>query len=92
MRIVIAGAGNVGTHLAKLLAGENQDIILLDESEDKLSHMDSSFDLLTIQESPVSFRGLKEAGADTADLFVAVTPDESRNLLSCQLAHNLGAK
>ena len=92
MKIVIAGAGNVGTHLAKLLAGENQDIILIDESEDKLSRMDSSFDLLTIQESPVSFRGLKEAGADTADLFVAVTPDESRNLLSCQLAHNLGAK
>ena len=92
MKIVIAGAGNVGTHLAKLLAGENQDIILIDESEDKLSRMDSSFDLLTIQESPVSLRGLKEAGAGSADLFVAVTPDESRNLISCQLAHMLGAK
>ncbi len=92
MRIVIAGAGNVGTHLAKLLAGENQDIILIDESEDKLSRMDSSFDLMTIQESPVSLYGLKEAGAGAADLFVAVTPDESRNLISCQLAHFLGAK
>jgi len=92
MRIVIAGAGNVGIHLAKLLAGENQDIILMDESEHKLSRLDSSFDLLTIQESPVSLRGLKEAGADRADLFVAVTPDESRNLISCQLAHYLGAK
>ena len=92
MRIVIAGAGNVGIHLAKLLAGENQDIILLDESEHKLSRLDSSFDLLTIQESPVSLRGLKEAGADKADLFVAVTPDESRNIISCQLAHYLGAK
>ena len=85
MRIVIAGAGNVGTHLAKLLAGENQDIILIDESEDKLNRMDSSFDLMTIQESPVSLYGLKEAGAGAADLFVAVTPDESRNLISCQL-------
>ena len=92
MRIVIAGAGNVGIHLAKLLAGENQDIILLDESEHKLSRLDSSFDLLTIQESPVSLHGLKEAGADKADLFVAVTPDESRNIISCQLAHYLGAK
>ncbi|MBR5935879.1 MAG: Trk system potassium transporter TrkA [Bacteroidaceae bacterium] len=92
MRIVIAGAGNVGIHLAKLLAGENQDIILMDESEHKLSRLDSSFDLLTIQESPVSLRGLKEAGADKADLFVAVTPDESRNIISCQLAHYLGAK
>jgi trk system potassium uptake protein TrkA len=92
MKIVIAGAGNVGIHLAKLLSGENQDITLIDESEHKLSRLDSSFDLLTIQESPLSFHGLKEAGADSADLFVAVTPDESRNLMSCQLAHYLGAK
>ena len=92
MKIVIAGAGNVGIHLAKLLAGENQDITLIDESEHKLSRLDSSFDLLTIQESPLSFHGLKESGADSADLFVAVTPDESRNLMSCQLAHYLGAK
>ena len=82
----------MGIHLAKLLAGENQDIILIDESEQKLSRLDSSFDLLTIQESPVSLNGLKEAGAGSADLFVAVTPDESRNLISCQLAHYLGAK
>ena len=92
MKIVIAGAGNVGIHLAKLLAGENQDITLIDESVHKLSRLDSSFDLLTLQESPLSFHGLKEAGADSADLFVAVTPDESRNLMSCQLAHYLGAK
>ena len=92
MKIVIAGAGNVGIHLAKLLADENQDITLIDESEQKLSRLDSSFDLLTIQESPVSLHGLKEAGAGNADLFVAVTPDESRNLISCQLAHYLGAK
>ena len=92
MRIVIAGAGNVGIHLAKLLSDESQDIILIDESEHKLSRLDSSFDLLTIQESPVSLHGLKEAGAGSADLFVAVTPDESRNLISCQLAHYLGAK
>ena len=92
MKIVIAGAGNVGIHLAKLLAGENQDIILIDESPEKLARLDSSFDLLTIQESPVSLHGLKEAGAGSADLFVAVTTDESRNLISAQLAHHLGAK
>ena len=92
MKIVIAGAGNVGIHLAKLLAGENQDITLIDESPEKLARLDSSFDLLTIQESPVSIRGLKEAGAGDADLFVAVTTDESRNLISAQLAHDLGAK
>lgn len=92
MRIVIAGAGNVGTHLAKLLSGENQDITLIDESEEKLGRLESNFDLMTIQDSPVSLRGLKEAGTGDADLFVAVTPDESRNLIACQLAHYLGAK
>ena len=92
MKIVIAGAGHVGIHLAKLLAGENQDIVLIDESPEKLARLDSSFDLLTIQESPVSLHGLKEAGAGSADLFVAVTTDESRNLISAQLAHHLGAK
>ena len=92
MKIVIAGAGNVGIHLAKLLAGENQDIVLIDESPEKLARLDSSFDLLTIPESPVSLQGLKEAGAGSADLFVAVTTDESRNIISAQLAHHLGAK
>lgn len=92
MRIVIAGAGNVGTHLAKLLSGENQDITLIDENEERLGRLESNFDLMTIQDSPVTLRGLKEAGTGDADLFVAVTPDESRNLIACQLAHYLGAK
>ncbi|MBO7261047.1 MAG: Trk system potassium transporter TrkA [Bacteroidaceae bacterium] len=92
MKIVIAGAGNVGTHLAKLLSGENQDIILIDEDEDKINRLNSNFDLLTIDGSPTSFVDLREAGVSNADLFVAVTPDESRNLLACQLAHELGAK
>ena len=92
MRIVISGAGNVGTHLAKLLSGENQDITLIDENEERLGRLESNFDLMTIQDSPVTLRGLKEAGTGDADLFVAVTPDESRNLIACQLAHYLGAK
>ncbi|MCQ2057448.1 MAG: Trk system potassium transporter TrkA [Bacteroidaceae bacterium] len=92
MKIIIAGAGNVGTHLAKLLSVESQDIVLIDDSEDRLGQMGSSFDLLTIQESPVSIDGLREAGTGSADLFVAVTPDESTNLISCQIAHSLGAK
>lgn len=92
MKIVIAGAGNVGTHLAKLLSGENQDIILIDEDEEKINRLDSNFDLLTIDGSPTSFVDLREAGVENADLFVAVTPDESRNLVACQIAHTLGAK
>lgn len=92
MRIVIAGAGDVGTHLAKLLSGESQDITLIDESQDRLGGLDSNFDLLAVTASPTSIRDLKEAEAGKADLFVAVTPDESRNIVACQLAHNLGAQ
>ena len=92
MKIIIAGAGNVGTHLAKLLSREKQDIILMDDDEEKLSALSSNFDLLTVTASPSSISGLKEVGVKEADLFIAVTPDESRNMTACMLATNLGAK
>ena len=52
MKIIIAGAGNVGTHLAKLLSREKQDIILMDDNEEKLSALSANFDLLTVAASP----------------------------------------
>ncbi|WP_368180665.1 Trk system potassium transporter TrkA [Bacteroides caccae] len=92
MKIIIAGAGNVGTHLAKLLSREKQDIILMDDDEEKLTALSSNFDLLTVTASPSSISGLKEVGVKEVDLFIAVTPDESRNMTACMLATNLGAK
>jgi K+ transport systems, NAD-binding component len=92
MKIIIAGAGAVGTHLAKLLSQEKQEIVLMDENEDKLIAMDTSFDLMTVCASPTSISGLKDAGIAEADLFIAVTPDESRNMTACMLASSLGAK
>ena len=92
MKIIIAGAGNVGTHLAKLLSREKQDIILMDDDEEKLTALSSNFDLLTVTASTSSISGLKEVGVKEADLFIAVTPDESRNMTACMLATNLGAK
>ena len=92
MKIIIAGAGAVGTHLAKLLAGEDQDIILIDEDQEKLGKMSSNLDMMTVNYSPTSINGLKEAGVANADLFIAVTPDESRNMTACMLAKSLGTK
>ena len=92
MKIIIGGAGAVGTHLAELLSSEKQDIILMDEDESKLSKMDSNFDLMTVCASPTSIQALKNAGVDDADLFIAVTPEESRNMTACMIATNLGAK
>lgn len=92
MKIIIAGAGAVGTHLAKLLSREKQDIILMDDNEERLSTLNSNFDLMTVTASPTSIKGLKEVNAGEADLFIAVTPDESRNMTACMLATNLGAQ
>ena len=77
MKIIIAGAGAVGTHLAKLLSDEKQDIILMDENEEKLSKLDSNFDLMTVNASPTSISGLKNAGVAGADLFIGVMPEST---------------
>ena len=92
MKIIIGGAGAVGTHLAELLSNEKQDIILMDEDENRLSKMDSNFDLMTVCASPTSIQALKKAGVSDADLFIAVMPEESRNMTACMIATSLGAK
>ena len=92
MRIIIAGAGAVGTHLAKMLAGERHDIVLMDPEEERLTKLESNFDLMTVAARTTSINSLKEVGVADADLFVAVTPEESTNITSCILAHSLGAK
>lgn len=91
MKIVIAGAGAVGTHLSKLLSGEHQNCVLIDDDDERLGTL-SEYDVMTYNASPTSIKALKEAGADKADLFVGVTPEESVNLNACILAHALGAK
>ena len=92
MKIVIAGAGAVGTHLSKLLSTENHNCVLIDDEEERLEGMSSNYDIMTICDSPTSIKVLKEAGVDTADLFVGVTRHESNNITACMLAHALGAK
>ena len=91
MKIIIAGAGAVGTHLARLLSRDHQDCILIDEDENRLDGLDVQYDIMTLQGSPTSIKMLKEAGIEHTDLFVGVTPDESKNMNSCILAHALGA-
>ena len=64
----------------------------MDDDEERLSRLGNNFDLLTVNISPTSISGLKKAGVAGADLFIAVTPDESRNMTACMLATSLGAK
>ena len=92
MKIVIAGAGAVGTHLSKLLSTENHDCVLIDDDEERLAGVDSNYDIMAVCASPTSIKTLKDAGTGSADLFVGVTRYESRNITACAIAHALGAK
>ncbi|MCM1348725.1 MAG: Trk system potassium transporter TrkA [Firmicutes bacterium] len=92
MKIVIAGAGEVGSHLARLLSRENLDIIIIDANQSKVEKLDSSCNLLAIIGQPTSAATLKQAIDGYCDLFIAVTPEETTNVISCMLAKNFGAR
>jgi len=91
MRIIIAGAGEVGTHLAKMLSNENHEIILIDPEESRLKPIDSSLDVLTHEGSATSVKLLKESLHKKTDLFIAVTHSEDTNITSSILAKRFGA-
>ncbi len=92
MKIIIAGAGRVGTHLAKLFVRENHNIVVLDDNVEQLDALTSNYDLMGKVMEPVSIRGLKEIGIGHCDLFIGVTPDENLNINCCMVASSLGAK
>lgn len=92
MKILIAGAGEVGTHLAKLLEQENHYITLMDSDKDRLETIRDYPDILTYTGNCTSLKDLGEAGVEDTDLFIGVTPEESKNITACMLAANLGVK
>lgn len=92
MKIVIAGAGGVGFHLAELLAYENQDIALIDLDQDVLDYAATHTDVLTIRGDCASIDILEQANTPNADLVLAVTTSEKTNLITAILAKKMGAK
>ena len=92
MKIVIAGAGAIGFHLAELLSKENQDITLIDTDEEVLQYASSHLDVMTIKGDASSIHILKEADVRNAQLFISVTTSERTNLLTCILAKQKGAQ
>ena len=92
MKIVIAGAGAVGFHLAELLARENQNITLIDKNEDIIAQASRNLDVLTIHGDATSVEILEQAQVGRANLFISVTTSETTNLLSAILAKDLGTK
>jgi len=92
MKIIIAGDGNVGFYLAKLLEKEFKDIILIDTQKEKLDHVEKNLGIATVLGDSTSYKVLKEAGVENADLLIAVTSNESTNITTCLIGKKLGAK
>ena len=92
MKIIIAGAGDVGSHLAKLLSSESHDIYLLDENEERLNSISSQIDVFTIAGDAKSVEIMEQKLISTCDLLIAVTSSEETNMLICILGKKLGAK
>ncbi len=92
MRIVIAGAGDVGIHLAKLLAQEKQDTVIIDKNSERLQYVENHLDVFTIKGDATCPLILREAKVERAALFIAVTSTEAHNITSCILAKKMGAK
>ncbi len=94
MKIIISGAGEVGSHLAKMLSNEANDITVIDSDQGRLEALASNTDVITVEGNPSSIRTLSEAGAAEADLFIAVNPSDSQdvNIVSAILAKKLGSK
>lgn len=94
MKIIIAGAGEVGSHLAKMLTSESYEITVIDTDVDRLDALSANTDVITVLGDPASISVLQEAGVATADLFIAVFPSESQdvNIVSAMLAKKLGSK
>jgi len=92
MKIIIAGAGEVGFHLAKLLSYESQDITLIDSNKDSLSYADTHLDIRVLRGDATSIAILKDAQVEKSDLMIGVTSSETTNITLCMLAKQLGCK
>lgn len=94
MRIIIEGAGQVGSHLAKMLSAEGSEVTVIDHDPGRIRSLSSSADVSTIVGGPSSIASLKDAGCSDADLFIGVNPggSQSSNIVSALLAKKLGTK
>lgn len=94
MKIVIAGAGEIGSHLAKMLSMEYHEITVISPDEENLDKISSESDIVTVEGNPTSIDTLISAGVKEADLFIAVNPDvlQDVNIVSAALAKKLGSK
>ncbi|MDE7134233.1 MAG: NAD-binding protein, partial [Rikenellaceae bacterium] len=92
MKIVIAGAGQVGSHLARMLSDEVHDIVVIDDDPKNIENESGFADIITITGDATTFEALTKAEVSKANLFIAGGPVESKNIIAATLAKQLGAK
>jgi len=92
MNIIIAGDGELGAYIAKLLAGQNHNITMINPNKDFIDEIDSHLDLLTIVGDATQIEVLRQAKANKADLVISVMHDEQPNIVTSVIAKKLGAK
>ncbi|MBO5686503.1 MAG: NAD-binding protein, partial [Alistipes sp.] len=92
MKIVIAGAGEMGSHLAKMLSGNSHDITVIDSDQKALDEVSALADVIAVEGDSTTVGVLRRASVRRADLFIAVNHEENTNIVSAMLAKKLGAK
>lgn len=92
MKIIVVGCGRIGRTIMEALLKEGHEIIAMDSNPDKISNITNIYDVMTICGNGIDHDALIEAGADKADLLVAVTGSDEFNMLCCYLAKKLGAQ
>ncbi|TRW48766.1 Trk system potassium transporter TrkA [Aliidiomarina halalkaliphila] len=88
-KIIIVGAGQVGATLAESLVSERNEITVIDPNRDMLNELQDKYDLRVIQGNGAHPDVLRSAGADDADMLVAVSSLDEVNMLACQVAHSI---
>lgn len=89
MHVIIVGCGRVGSELAKLLSSEGHDVVVIDKSQDSFDRLGESFNGVTLTGNGFDLNLLKQAGAEKADSFCAVTNGDNTNLISAQVAKKI---
>ena len=87
MKVIICGAGKVGTSIAKHLVSQKNDVTVIDQSLELINEIREKVDLKTINGSASNPSILKKAGADETDMIIAVTLHDEINMVACQMAH-----
>jgi trk system potassium uptake protein TrkA len=92
MLIIIAGAGEVGFHLAKMLSDEKHDLYIIDSSQERLNYVQSQLDVFTVKGDASNIQTLKDNKISSCDLLIAATSIEETNMLICITGKKMGAK